>query len=56
MSVQILLTPNFSWVLDEDAGWNRFNGFSVGGKPLKRLEILPPRITRLKPGVNQSRV
>jgi hypothetical protein len=33
---------------------NRFNGFSPGGKPLKRLAHRRRFNTRLKPGANES--
>jgi hypothetical protein len=35
-------------------GHNRFNGFSLAGKPLKRLARPNTCPTRLKPGVNGS--
>ena len=34
---------------------NRFNGFSVAGKPLKRLTRRAVFHTRLKPGVNEMK-
>jgi hypothetical protein len=46
------LTPGFSPVTVSESSKNRFNGFSVGGKPLKRLVISAAVATRLKPGVN----
>jgi hypothetical protein len=54
MSLIISLTPGFSPVTDDRAGWNRFNGFAHFGKPLKRLGSHNALATRLKPGVNQS--
>jgi len=54
MTVQISLTPNFSWVPNEWMRRNRFNRFAARGKPLKRLEKSAPSTTRLKPGVNQK--
>jgi hypothetical protein len=35
-------------------GHNRFNGFSLAGRPLKRLARPNTFSTRLKPGVNES--
>ena len=54
MSNAISLTPGFSPVIAGVEDQNRFNGFSRGGKPLKRL-IRPNAFTaRLKPGVYES--
>jgi hypothetical protein len=48
------LAPGFSPVPLRESGSNRFNGFSTGGKPLKRLVIPRCFRTRLKPGVNEK--
>jgi hypothetical protein len=49
-----LLTPGFSPVMAGDKRGNRFNGFSAGAKPLKRLVPRRACPTRLKPGVNET--
>ena len=54
MSNAISLTPGFSPVIAGVEDQNRFNGFSRGGKPLKRLIRPNAFTTRLKPGVNEG--
>ena len=53
MSDDISLTPGFSPVPIGPERPNRFNGFGLAGKPLKRLARQNAFITRLKPGVNE---
>jgi hypothetical protein len=55
MSCVISLTPGFSPVTTGNECQNRFNGFHGAYKPLKRLAGPGVLITRLKPGVNESK-
>ena len=48
------LTPGFSHVQPTERTTNRFNGFELKWKPLKRHADHPRCRTRLKPGVNEN--
>ena len=52
MSNAFPLTPGFSPVAAEKECQNRFNGFALAGKPLKRLVRSIAPNTRLKPLVS----
>jgi hypothetical protein len=45
--------PGFNPVIAMAESFNRFSGFSRGGKPLKRLEVVDLFDTGLKPGANE---
>ena len=52
---QLSLAPGFSRVSEMRTSENRFNGFRVPAKPLKRFGARGVTLTRLKPGANESR-
>jgi hypothetical protein len=55
MSNTFSLTPGFSPVRANEAGQNRFNGFSPRRQAVETARPPAPFTTRLKPGVNGNR-